>query len=542
MPNTRTVVVTGAAGTVGGYVVAECLRQGWRVIAVDRPGTRFPTPDVPAGQFATREGDLTDLAFAVDATEGAEAVIHTAATVDLRTPPDLMKAINFDAVRYVYEAARARGAKRFVFFSSGSIYQPTRGPMDESVPFFPKSAYEQSKVDAERYLWSRPPGGPALTVVRPAMIYGPRGRFLGAKMACIPPLLALLRGRLTRISGGPRTNWAHAEDVARAVVFLLERAEAAGQAYNIADDDALGFGDVYNTIVEAYGIPFGREIPYPTRLFAFVGPLLENRDLLLRAASLAWERAWKYVCDAHGLTPALVPTIDRELFTYAASDSIFDNAKLKRLGFEFKYPSFREGYREVLRWYQENRWVPTYAPGESLEWGGATGFKFEEQMAGTWRAVGESADPTPRRFVLDAVARTGNVRQFARDGLLDLVGTVRAEGLAERAEVKAGTLDIAWVRKRELNYDFRFRGDDGQTYRFRGKKDVKLLRFLETMTTLPGRILGARGPVGEALLRFDLRRDLLSLVSSFSAWDGSDGRIPEGAAAAERRPAAAAAG
>ena len=38
----ETVLVTGAAGTVGGYVVRELVAKGKRVIATDRPGSRFP--------------------------------------------------------------------------------------------------------------------------------------------------------------------------------------------------------------------------------------------------------------------------------------------------------------------------------------------------------------------------------------------------------------------------------------------------------------------------------------------------------------------
>ncbi len=515
MAQKGTVLVTGSAGTVGGYIVDELLSGGYRVVAADRPGVRMPAG--PADRLTTRFGDLTDLAFAIDAVAGCDSVIHAAASIDLKQPYEVLAPINVDAVRYLYEASRARGARRFVHFSSGSIYQATRGAVDETVPFDPCSAYELTKVESERYLWARPAGGPGVTVLRPTMIYGPRGRFLGAKLATIPPVQALIFNKIPRIRGGARCNWIHAEDVARAAVFLLEHPKAAGQAFNVADPTPMEGGDVLATITECYGLPLGTEVPFPSRLMRLVGPILAERDLFLRALSIVAARAWRHICEQHGLEPQIDPAIDREAFLYASDDVIFDTSKLQSLGFECRYKSLREGYPAVLRWYQEHRWVPSYSPDQAREWGGSVGFRFDETMAGTWRRTNGATTEPGRPMQFSVSARARNARQFARDGLLELEGTLDADDLARKAPL-SGTLDISWRRKRELAYDFTFSGDDGRPYRFSGKKDVRLLRFLETMTTLPGKVLDPSGAViGEAMLRFDLRKDLLSLVRSFDA-------------------------
>src|SRR5262249_9734686 len=139
-----------------------------------------------------------------------------------------------------------------------------------------------------------------------------------------------------------------------------------------------------------------------------------------------------------------------------------------------------------------------------------------------------------RAFKFSARAFSTSARQFARDGLLRLEGRVAAEGLAADRPL-AGTLDISWRRRRELAYDFTFAGDDGREDRFAGKKEVRLLRFLETMTTLPGKIFDAAGTeVGSALARFDLRHDLLGLVGSFKTIGA-----PNGAEAAQPTAAGA---
>lgn len=528
------VLVTGAAGTVGGYVVRELVSRGRRVIATDRPGSRweFDLPAEKAALVETREGDITDLSFCVDAVQGAGAVIHLAATIDLALPWEMMRRINVDAVRYLYEAARGGGCRRFVHFSSGSIYQKSRGPLDETTPFDPQTSYEQSKVEAERFLWSRPRTGPEIVVLRPTMIYGPRARFLGAKIATLPPMLALVFSKIPRIKGGPRCNWAHAEDVARAAVLVLDEPRAAWEAFNVADETPLDFGEVLEVATRAYGLPLGREVPYPTRLLSIVAPILAERDWVLRALSMANERTWRFIVERHGLVPAISAAVDRETFLYATVEAIFDTTKLRRLGFEARWKSLREGYPDVLRWFQEKRWAPTFRADDAREWGGGTGFKFEETMAGTWR---RSGDPTPRAFRFTVEARAASTRKFARDGLLDLEGTIDAEGLATGRRC-TGTLDISWRRKRELAYDLHFEGDDGKRYRFSGKKDVRLLRFVETMTTLPGKVYDDGGhPIGEALTRFDLRNDLLKFVGSYTAiGPAENGRTPAAEAKLDR--------
>ena len=41
-------------------------------------------------------------------------------------------------------------------------------------------------------------------------------------------------------------------------------------------------------------------------------------------------------------------------------DLVIDAGKLRALGWTPRYASFREGWAEVLRWYQAERWVPRY--------------------------------------------------------------------------------------------------------------------------------------------------------------------------------------
>ncbi len=138
---------------------------------------------------------------------------------------------------------------------------------------------------------------------------------------------------------------------------------------------------------------------------------------------------------------------------------------------------------------------------------------FSETMSGTWTPV----DGSGRRvlsFSVDADATSAF--HYLKDGAMQLVGTMRAEGLAAMAPAE-GRLEVQLLRRR-IAYNLEFKGDDGNLYRFDGEKHLSVFRPVKGATTLPGEITDRHGAVvGRALVRFNLRRDLVSFVRTFRA-------------------------
>jgi len=89
------------------------------------------------------------------------------------------------------------------------------------------------------------------------------------------------------------------------------------------------------------------------RLFQIPGPY--------HGADVAALAAWRAVVLRHGRKPALRPRMDVEALTLLYDDLVVDASKLSALGWSPRFASFVEGWREVLRWYQAERWVPRYA-------------------------------------------------------------------------------------------------------------------------------------------------------------------------------------
>jgi nucleoside-diphosphate-sugar epimerase len=352
----KTVLVTGAAGTVGNYVVAMAEAAGYRVVATDlrAEGVRVPV------RGDVRPADLRDPDAARRLVKDCDYVIHAAA--QLRTGTDVAEfaRTNTDAVVHLFEAARQAGVERFVHMSTATLYAPSREPLKEESPLAPRGSYGMSKHGAEVYLRGQQGHGPAWTILRAAPIYGRRGRHFAASLLALGPMMRLLTPVLPRPSGGPLGTMVHAEDVARALLYVLERDDTSHRVFNVSDGDTLELGERIGITFDAYGL---RSVPtgkLPHLLLEAAGRGFQTSGPY-HGADVTALAAWRLVVLRHGLKPALRPRLDREALTLLYQDLIVDGGRLCDLGWAPRFDHFAEGWREVLRWYQAERWVPRYA-------------------------------------------------------------------------------------------------------------------------------------------------------------------------------------
>lgn len=345
--------MTGAAGCVGHYLVRELVSMGYEVTAADLPGS-----DIPGGDHVrVMAADLTLQGAPERAVEGCDAVVHAAAIVDIGSDWDVLAPVNVDLTKNLYRAARSAGASHFVFFSTGSAYGPSDRPLDEDAPLLAANDYVRTKIAAEEWLRGQE-GGPAVNIIRPSLIFGPRGKVLAGALATVPYLVRLFSDRMVPLTGGPRCNWVHAEDVARAAAFLVKNPQPHGSAFNVANDDPVPVGDVFAVALSAGGLRLaGPQVPYPTSAVRLLMPLVA-RDSVMSAVNRLAAALYRRVTRRAGIASPLTPKLDKEAFDFAVRDVIFDNSRLKRLGFHYRHPTFAEAWRQTHRWYEENAWVP----------------------------------------------------------------------------------------------------------------------------------------------------------------------------------------
>ena len=141
------------------------------------------------------------------------------------------------------------------------------------------------------------------------------------------------------------------------------------------------------------------------------------------------------------------------------------------------------------------------------------GLRFRETMSGGYHLSSSPGADRPMYFTIQA--HVPSLRSLLGNALFEIEGAVFAEGLADHRPLR-GTLHIDPLRGKVLVYRFEFPGNDDKPYVFQGRKTLGEGDLLHAMTVLPGGIHDAAGnEVGRALLRFDLRSDILKFLRSF---------------------------
>ena len=240
-----TILVTGAAGYIGGALTRRLLSAGHSVIGYDAcamPHGNSGVRDLPADdRFELVVADVRDTAALEATVPRADAVVHLAAIVGdpaCKRDPELTRAVNVEASRDLIGLARRNGVEHFVFVSTCSNYGQT-GTDDlvaEDAELNPISLYAESKVEVERAL-SGQADLPA-TVLRLATVYGvaPRMRFdLTVNQFTAE---AELERRLAIYGGQFWRPYVNVEDVAMAIERVLDRPESSvGETFNVGHSD-----------------------------------------------------------------------------------------------------------------------------------------------------------------------------------------------------------------------------------------------------------------------------------------------------------------
>lgn len=201
-----------------------------------------------------------------------------------------------EAYRHVYGRGLRRALERtgrmghFIYTSSTSVYSQDDGSeVDEASPAVPRSETSEILVEAEDRVLAA-----YGTVLRLSGIYGPERTVYLEKY--------VQGGAALPGDGGRWVNMIHRDDAASAAAHLLGRPEAAGQIYNATDS-------------------------CPVRLRTLVEWLAARQGCAATAAGAPEDAGRK-----RGITSKRV-----------------SNAKLRRLGWEPLYPSYREGYASLLQ-------------------------------------------------------------------------------------------------------------------------------------------------------------------------------------------------
>jgi CDP-glucose 4,6-dehydratase len=244
----RSVLVTGAYGLLGSWVVRALLERGDRVVALQRDRTPRSglVLDEPEGALDVVHGDLNDpnlVARALGEYE-VDTVVHLAAQTIVgtanRSPVPTFEA-NVRGTWTLLEACRLHGAARVLVASSDKAYGASPVlPYREEHPLAARYPYDVSKAAADaiaRSYWHA--FGLPVVVTRCANLYG--GGDLNRSRLIPEAIAAALAGRapVIRSDGSPERDFLYVEDAAEACLALLDALDAPaapgsahGEAFN----------------------------------------------------------------------------------------------------------------------------------------------------------------------------------------------------------------------------------------------------------------------------------------------------------------------
>jgi NADH dehydrogenase len=227
----RLVVLFGGAGFVGRHLAPWLAADGWTV----RVASRHPPQQEASeahGRMTAAVADLGDDDQVRQAVSGAVAVVNLVGIA--REREQGFAAVHIEGAARVARLAVAAGAGRLLHISALGIAENAPSEADRT-----KAAGEMAVRAAF----------PAVTLVRPSLIYGPGDHFFTrfAAMAKVSPVLPVIGGGRTRFQP------LHIEDAMRTLAVLLERPETAGSTFALVGTETFTFRELLERLLAVLG-------------------------------------------------------------------------------------------------------------------------------------------------------------------------------------------------------------------------------------------------------------------------------------------------
>jgi nucleoside-diphosphate-sugar epimerase len=218
MASSKTALVLGATGGIGGEVARQLRDAGWQVRALNRNVQRAAQR---SDGLVWMQGDAMNRRDVVDAAQGSAVIVHAVNPPGYRRWAELVLPMLDNSIA----AAQAAGA-RIVLPGTIYNYGPDAFPaLTEDSPQHPVTRKGAIRVEMERRLRAAADRGLRSLVVRAGDYFGPQAGNSWFSQGLINPgqAVAVVTQPGRR---GVGHQWAYLPDVARTMVQLLERGDA----------------------------------------------------------------------------------------------------------------------------------------------------------------------------------------------------------------------------------------------------------------------------------------------------------------------------
>ncbi len=329
------ILITGASGFIGSFIVEEALRREMETWAAVRKTTNRRYLKDPRIHFIELDFSSEKKLEKELAGHDFDYVVH-AAGVTKALHAETFYEVNTEGTKHFVQAIMnlKMPIKRFVYMSSLSVFgaikeqQPYQEMQESDIPQ-PNTNYGKSKLATEKFLDSLGESFPYV-ILRPTGVYGPRERDYYMMMKSIKQHIDFAVGFKRQ-----DITFVYVSDVVQAVFLALDRGKQ-GRKYFLSDGKVYNSRDFSDYIHQELGNRWWIRITAPVwilHLVTFLGEYIGKITGKLSVMNhdkypILKQRNWR--CDIQ--------------------------SAIQDLGFKPQV-QLKEGTGRAIQWYKKNGWL-----------------------------------------------------------------------------------------------------------------------------------------------------------------------------------------
>lgn len=314
------VLLTGCSGFLGSHIAEELVKNNYEVYGLIRKTSKLEW--IKKLPLKLVYGDLEDKNSLFEATQGKEAVIHSAGFIRGKDYTKFYE-VNVEGTRNILEASLKNGVKKFIYISSQAAAGPSLGKKEktEEEEAQPVSEYGKSKLQAEKEVL-KAKDKIDVVVLRMASIYGPRDRETLLLFSYFMKGVKIYFG-----SGEMYFSLIYVKDAAKAVRKTLEKQVKSGSIYFVSDGIPYNLSYFYDVLSNVTGKK-AITLRIPIFLLRFLSDFFKNSSF----------------------SPDKVKDIEMK-YWLVSSDKV-----VKELEYQAEY-TLKKGLWETINWYKKMGWL-----------------------------------------------------------------------------------------------------------------------------------------------------------------------------------------
>ncbi len=226
-----TVVIFGASGFVGRYIVAILAKEYWKIkVFVRKPDqAKHLTLIGKLGQVTIYQGNISNKNSVDKIIYGANKVINLVGILEENNKQNF-SSVHIGGSTNIAESCLKHKINSLIHISALGIYDGMH------------SKYAKSKLEAEQNIKKI---FQKTIILRPSVIFGPEDNFTNkfARMASISPFIPLINNGLTKFQP------VYVKDVAKAVSAVINNNFHLGKTYNLGGPEIISFKEIIDFVL-----------------------------------------------------------------------------------------------------------------------------------------------------------------------------------------------------------------------------------------------------------------------------------------------------